>query len=147
MTNTLSAPSVIDLPRRPHFDASRAAWIEHAAITSRIIRRAALRDVVRDSETGEELILALRSWSKEVGDGAAAAIAAGQFSNDSAGWEAALGLPTEVVLTDDGGLVDTSGWCVDVAGSEWVRYERWSAVGRVGHGFVCEYCRRLTQTG
>lgn len=147
MTNTLPAPAVIELPRRPHFDASRAAWIEHARITSEIIRRGSLRDVVRDDVNGD-LILAHRSWSREVGVGAQAAIDAGQFTDDAAGWKAALGLPTEVVLSSDGGQVDATAWCDDSSpGTEWVRYERWKVVGLVAHGYVCGYCRRLTQTG
>jgi hypothetical protein len=146
MTNTteLPAPAVIELPRRPHFDASRAAWIEHARITSEIIRRGSLRDVVRDDVDGD-LILVLRSWSRDVSE------AAGAKLGYDAPWselEAEMGLPTDVLLSADGGQVNTSAWCdVDAPTTEWVRYERWTAVGRVAHGYVCEFCRGLTQAG
>ncbi len=153
MTSTLPAPKVITLPTtQPHINASRAAWIEHARILSTIVRRAGLRDVV-EAPGETDLICARRSWSKEVGDRVCAAAVAGEFDRlDPRAWHDALGLPESVELTEDGSYVDVARWCScpsvpGEAGEFWVRYERWTEIGRVAHGFVCADCRRLKQSG
>lgn len=89
------------------------------------------------------LIVATRSWSAEHSQ-AAKAVAGG----DLAAYEAALGVPSELLLTSDGGGYARGQWCpCELYEDEWVRFERWSARGRTGHGFLHGACRRLLQSG
>jgi len=146
MTDTRT-PEVIIVPaNQPDVRASREAFIEHARILSTIVRRADLRDVVRQL-WAPDLICTRRSWSKEVGEQAQLAIDAELFPNDAAGWRAALGEPESVELSEDGSYITTDAWCECVERPGDVYVERWAMVGRVFHGWVCGSCRRLTQTG
>lgn len=51
-----------------------------------------------------------------------------------------------VILTSDGRGVHRSGWHVGDE-SEWVYVERWTAEGRVFHGFIDSVTRKLVQVG
>jgi hypothetical protein len=53
---------------------------------------------------------------------------------------------TEAVLTGDGRHYDSSGWHQGVE-SEPVYMERWTAAGRVSHGWIDSRSRRLVQAG
>lgn len=94
------------------------------------------------------LIKARGGWSKET---AARADAASEAGSDA--WYAALGPHEYAVLTSDGHGARTDAWhrnelCADRADADrWVRYERYTAEGRVGHGYLCPTCRQVTQTG
>lgn len=56
--------------------------------------------------------------------------------------------PSQVVLSSDGFNVDVD-WChcLTVIEDDWQYYERWSARGRVGHGWACSDCRGILQVG
>ena len=57
-------------------------------------------------------------------------------------------VPEMVVLTEDGGFADFGRWHEgDSDIDTWVRYERYTTEGRVGHGYVDATTRRLVQTG
>lgn len=83
-------------------------------------------------------------WSKETEDRADLTNA-----DSVADYRAALGAYDHVLLTEDGRGAGTHEWCTssDFATQRWIRYERWTAAGRVAHGYVCQHCRLLTQTG
>lgn len=97
----------------------------------------------------KDLIVATRSWPKGADETPAAADALA--NDDYKAFVGALGAPTSVTLTADGRGVNTEAWCAcgnrDFADE--VRYERWTAEGRVAHGYVCPVitCRRLVQSG
>lgn len=99
----------------------------------------------RDEHDG--LIVNHRSWSEEASnsEGVAEALA----TDDPGALYEALGTPEEVTLTGDGRSADPKSWCLCVRVLEPVRYERWTAEGRVAHGYVCPkvVCRRLVQSG
>lgn len=96
------------------------------------------------------LTVTQRSWSDKVSKSAVVldAIEAGDID----GMYRELGTPESVTLAADGRHVYPRNWCTghdwDVTDEE-VRYERWTAEGRVAHGYVCAYvaCRRLVQSG
>lgn len=52
----------------------------------------------------------------------------------------------EVTATQDGRHYDRRSWC-QCGSDEAVYVERWVAVGRDFHGWVCRECRRLVQAG
>jgi hypothetical protein len=53
-----------------------------------------------------------------------------------------------VVLTADGRYANFREWHEgDATDDDWVRYERWTAEGRVAHGFIDRGTRKLLQTG
>ena len=83
-------------------------------------------------------------WSKETAARADATAEVG-----SSAWVTALGAHEWATVTSDAGTAWVTAWCqCQGAGiDEWVRYERWTAEGRVAHGFVHDACRKLTQTG
>lgn len=56
------------------------------------------------------------------------------------------GQAAEVVLTGDGRRYDRQGWH-EGPEAEWVRVERWTAEGRVFHGWIDSESRRLLQAG
>lgn len=87
------------------------------------------------------------SWSAEAGE--RAETTAGKAGDDPAAYLAALGPHEEATLSSDGGQVQAGAWCACgvVDSAAMVRYERWTAAGRVAHGYVHAVCRRLTQTG
>ena len=62
----------------------------------------------------------------------------------------AVNTGTQVLLTADGGPRNP-GWCENTyrckAARDWVFYERFTAEGRVAHGWLCPTCRRLIQSG
>lgn len=99
-----------------------------------------------------DLQIADAGWSRERGDAANAVAEPG-----SEEWRAALGVPERVTLTSDGLGANRGRWCEchaappggQVRAGEWVRYEAWTAEGRVAHGFVHApwECRRLLQVG
>lgn len=67
-------------------------------------------------------------------------------------WLAQLGPHKDATLTGDGRGARTDAWCSCPAAATrrddaWVRYERWTAVGRVAHGYVHNVCRMVLQTG
>lgn len=90
------------------------------------------------------LVIVAGSWSREAGDLADATATIG-----SPEWEAALGAHEEVTMTEDGRSAIRNAWCQhsDAEGHDWVRYEGWTAEGRMAHGYVCAECRKLTQAG
>lgn len=55
----------------------------------------------------------------------------------------------EVLLTADGSHGNPQAWHTDgpTGDDDWVAYERWTAEGRVGHGFLHRQSRRLIQAG
>ena len=87
------------------------------------------------------------AWPKQAGERADAVADAGR---DPQAWIAALGAHERAILTGDGREARRDGWCSCLpppALETWIRYERWTGEGRVGHGFLCPSCRFLTQTG
>lgn len=57
-------------------------------------------------------------------------------------------IPVVALLTEDGRYAEVSAWHDGPVGDdEWVRYERYSARGREGHGYVHAVTRRLVQAG
>ena len=67
-------------------------------------------------------------------------------------WLEELGPHKDATLTSDGRGARTDAWCTCLRGSTtgdgaWVRYERWTAQGRVAHGYVHQLCRFVLQTG
>ena len=65
-------------------------------------------------------------------------------------WRSAIGPHIRATLTADGRGARTDAWCPctpERPMETWVRYERWTDQGRVGHGYVCPVCRCVTQTG
>lgn len=56
--------------------------------------------------------------------------------------------PKSVILSSDGYSVSND-WCccLTVIEDDWQYYERWSARGRVGHGWACPDCRGILQVG
>lgn len=98
----------------------------------------------------EDLLVAHRTWAADSDQTPAARKALA--GDDYDGFIAALGTPESMQLTADGRTADTTAWClcgVAANAAEWVRYERWTAKGRVSHGYVCPTvtCRKLLQTG
>lgn len=93
-----------------------------------------------------DMVVSGRSWTKERGDAARETVGP---DADWAAWQAALGVPSELLLTGDAGTYDRDGgWCRCEAGhDEWVRFQRWSERGLEGHGFLHAGCRRLLQSG
>lgn len=92
------------------------------------------------------LTLTLGAWPKEA---AARADAAG--TPGSPQWLAELRKSKReyVVLTGDGRPKSTC-WCQcdgSRADEDWVRYERWTAEGRVAHGYLHRECRGILQAG
>jgi hypothetical protein len=86
-------------------------------------------------------------WSPQAG---VRADAVADAARDPHAWIAALGPHERAILTGDGHEARLDGWCTCPAPPalpSWVRYERWTAEGRVGHGFLCPFCRLITQTG
>lgn len=86
-------------------------------------------------------------WSKEAGGRLDAAMA----SDPGLDVRAFLGSYERVLLVSDpAARVHAQGLCTcpgsDNADS-WVRYEKWTAAGRVAHGWACPACGGITQTG
>ena len=87
-----------------------------------------------------------RSFPKEIGDSPAVLEACA--TGDRVALLRAMGPATTILLTADGGRADYRFWCAcPLTPDEYLRYERWTAEGRVAHGYVCCTCRRLVQTG
>jgi hypothetical protein len=81
-------------------------------------------------------------WSKETANRAdATALVA------TPEWYDTLGPREHATLTGDGRSALHEAWCQCPDPAGWVAYERWTAEGRIAHGFVHETCRRLIQTG
>ncbi|GAA4102274.1 hypothetical protein [Actinomadura miaoliensis] len=62
----------------------------------------------------------------------------------------ALGTPEHVTLTADHDMAFPEHWCqCTTPAADAIRFERWSAAGRIAHGYVCPHitCRRLVQSG
>lgn len=120
-------------------------WIPlHIARAQEIL--AAPLGTVIDSPDGR-LSKAAGSWSKETSERASTAVGEGA---DHAAWIAALGPHEDATLTADGRGAHVDSWCTcptEPPSEAWTRYERWTAQGRAGHGYVCPRCRYLTQTG
>lgn len=88
------------------------------------------------------------AWSKETGDRATAVV---DPYADFTAWLATVGPHDEATLSEDSRHVRHV-WCrcaPEPDAATWVRYERWTARGRVAHGYVCPRltCRGITQTG
>ena len=109
------------------------------ATTARLLLAAPLRTSV------DAMVIVAGSWSREAGNAADAKATPG-----SPEWMAILdATPHEsCTLTSDGHSAGIR-WCEhsDEEAGSWVTYERWSAAGRVAHGFVCSECRGILQTG
>jgi hypothetical protein len=119
-------------------------WVPvHVAEARRILAAPVGPDSVFDG-----LIKGRGGWTRETAAQADATADAGTPQ-----WRAALGPHQYAILTSDGSEADTGRWHIDdrcggpAEDGDWVRYERWTAEGRVGHGFVCRSCRGLLQTG
>lgn len=58
------------------------------------------------------------------------------------------GVAESATLTRDGREA-ISEWCScdHSNGDDWAYFERYTAEGRASHGYVCAFCRRITQTG
>jgi hypothetical protein len=86
-------------------------------------------------------------WSKQTGDRLDAAMA----TNPDLDVRAFLGAYERVLLVDHPDVrVHAEGWCRCTPGPDadtWVRYEKHTAAGRVGHGWACPTCGGITQTG
>lgn len=122
-------------------------WMPAAEWLAPNILDAKLGDQVQTFDC--KLTVAQGGWSKEDGDRADAAGEPG-----SAEWFAALGRREYVTLTSDGqsggDRNGPAGWCqcgVDPDVEQWVAYERWTAEGRVAHGYLHSECRLLLQSG
>jgi hypothetical protein len=89
-----------------------------------------------------DLTVTSRQWAA----GAEPAPALG-LEPGTADWYNAIGLPQEVVLTEDGHPANTHGWCACDGDAGWVRYERHTPAGRAAHGYVHAACRLLLQVG
>lgn len=151
MTSTLSQPRTITLPgNQPHIDASRAAWAEHARILAALVAGADLQDSVEQLLT-PTLVVTKREWAPGIGDAVQALIEArGLDATDPQVWRELCGPAMTTELSEDGRYFESRRWCScdeERAGEGAVYVERWTAVGRVFHGWVCPSCRRLTQTG
>jgi len=147
MTDTLPAlaPSAHLAGTRAKWDAPADGTGTHGARLSltrtlaRLILEAPLRTRVGD------LTVYTGGWSRERGQYADSVGEAG-----SPEWIAALGTHERATLTSDGRAANREQWCQcgePASDAEWVRYEHWTAAGRVAHGFVHSECRRLLQTG
>lgn len=56
--------------------------------------------------------------------------------------------PVLLVASQDGRYVNSQEWHVgEASDDEWVYYERWTAAGRVAHGYIDRVSRRLLQSG
>jgi hypothetical protein len=53
----------------------------------------------------------------------------------------------QAVLTGDGHEVIRTHWCRNGHPQVWIRYEAWDTAGRRAHGFLCQTCRKILQTG
>lgn len=141
----LSGVETADHCAHPHtieVSEDGGGWVPlHIALARHILAAAVAATV--DTVDGP-LVKAAGSWSAKAGVRADAAGAAG-----SDAWFAALGPHEDTLLTGDGKGVQTNGWCRCTNAPDaqaWVRYERWTGAGRVGHGYACPTCRLITQT-
>lgn len=61
---------------------------------------------------------------------------------------AGTAVPEAITLTEDGRSAWVEAWHEEGEDAgDWVRYERWTAEGRVAHGYVHRVSRRLLQAG
>jgi hypothetical protein len=120
-------------------------WVPQHLVRAREILAAPIGTVLQTPDG--PLIKASGGWSKETGD---RADAVADPATDLGRWRAALGPHEDAILTADrpGGRLDS--WCTCRPRPQlesWIRYEHWTTVGRVGHGYLCPVCRAITQTG
>lgn len=119
-------------------------WLPLHIALAHAILTASLRAVL-DTPDGP-LRKASGGWSKEA---CARADAVADITADLGAWHAAAGPHEHALLTADGRGVGHT-WCrceSDADAGTWVRYERWTAQGRVAHGYACPDCRFITQAG
>lgn len=93
------------------------------------------------------LIVAHRAWTVEQGDVAEAAVGPDCTFEE---YDQALGTPAEVLLTGDGHGYNNRGWCGcgnNFPAAQITRFERWTSLGRVAHGWLHTVCRKLYQSG
>lgn len=123
-----------------------------ATPTSQILN-AKLRDRVETPDG--PMYVKTGGWSKETGDRVEAALAAnpGRYREGvtNADYRTLAGPYERVLLVSDpAARVHAQDWCT-CPGSDnadaWVRYEKYTAAGRVGHGWACPGCGGITQTG
>jgi hypothetical protein len=120
-------------------------WVPQHVARARDILAAPVGSILETPDG--PLTKTIGNWSKEAGDRADAAANA---ATEPERWRTALGPHEDAILTADRGNSRLDSWCTcrpDPDLETWIRYEHWTAVGRVGHGYLCPDCRAITQTG